>query len=100
MLWVIIERVVHLITLVILIIMLAVIFQNSKIRSDGNSFIQRLEDYKAENEGTRSRNIELIERRNSILQEQQNAYQITVDKRLSVMENTIKKYVEMDNNKK
>jgi len=100
MLWVIIERALQLITLVMLVVMLAVIYQNSKIRSDTTDFTKMLEAYKQENSEVRAKNIELIERRHLILQDQQNTYQITMDKRMSTLENCMKRNCYSDTNNK
>lgn len=90
MLWTLIERVVHLTTLVLLIVMLSIIFTNNKSSQDYTDFENQLANYKKENQETRSNNIAYIERRHNKLQEQQDNYQILVDRRLLNMEAQVK----------
>jgi len=98
--WVFLGRCLNLATLLILIVMLVIVVRNSKVSSDESVLLQQLENYKLEVIETRAKNIELINTKINTLAEQQNAYQITVDKRLTIMENTITKYMELDKNKK
>lgn len=94
MIWVIVERVVHLTTLVLLIVMLSIIFTNSKASQDYTEFDNKLTQYKADNQATRANNIAYIEKRHNKLQEQQDTYQILVDRRLLNMENQVKMLME------
>lgn len=90
MLWVIIERVIHLFTLVLLIVMLSIIFTNNKSSNDILQFDEKLTQYKEENQNTRANNIAYIEKRINKLQEQQDTYQILVDRRLQIMDNQMR----------
>jgi len=94
MLWVIIERVIHLFTLVLLIVMLSIIFVNNKSSKDILQFDEKLAQYKEENQNTRANNIAYIEKRINKLQEQQDTYQILVDRRLLIMDNQVKSLTE------
>lgn len=94
MLWVIIERVIHLFTLVLLIVMLSIIFVNNKSSRDILQFDEKLAQYKEENQNTRANNIAYIEKRINKLQEQQDTYQILVDRRLLIMDNQVKSLME------
>lgn len=90
MVWVIVERAVHLFTLVLLIVMLSVIFTNSKSSVDFLEFDAKLSQYKEENQATRANNIAYIEKRINKLQEQQDTYQILVDRRMVNIEAQVK----------
>jgi len=90
MVWVIVERAVHLFTLVLLIVMLSVIFTNSKSSTDFLEFDAKLAQYKEENQATRANNIAYIEKRINKLQEQQDTYQILVDRRMVNIEAQVK----------
>jgi len=92
--WVVIEKVVHLFTLVLLIVMLSIIFTNNKSSQDFLNFESKLNQYKEENQKTRANNIDYIEKRINKLQEQQDNYQILVDRRLLIMESQIKLLVD------
>jgi len=94
MLWVIVERVVHLFTLVLLIVMLSIIFTNNKTSHDVLQFDEKLTQYKQENQATRANNIAYIEKRINKLQEQQDTYQILVDRRLQIMDNQVRMLLE------
>jgi hypothetical protein len=90
MVWVIVERVVHLFTLVLLIVMLSIIFTNNKASQDSLHFETKLSQYKEENQTVRNNNIAYIEKRINKLQEQQDNYQILVDRRLLIMESQVR----------
>lgn len=90
MLWMILERTINLCTLVLLIVMLSIIFNNNKSSQDFLEFETALSQYKAENQTTRANNIAYIEGRINKLQEYQDNYQILVDRRLNNMETQVK----------
>jgi len=95
--WLIVDRVVTLLTLVMLVLMVTVIFTADRSSKDAIDFKEQLANYKLENQNTRINNIAYIEKRIGKLQEQQDTYQILVDRRLQIMENQIK--LAVDNNK-
>jgi len=90
MLWVIVDKVVTLLTLVMLVLMVTVIYTNNKSSQEITGFETKLSEYKLENQTTRSNNIAYIEKRINKLQEQQDTYQILVDRRLLNMETQVK----------
>lgn len=94
MLWQVIDRVVTLLTLVALVLMVAIIFNSGRSSQDLSLIENKLNQYKIENQNTRSNNINYIEKRINKLQEQQDSYQILVDRRLLIMENQIKLLVD------
>lgn len=94
MLWTVIERVVTLLTLVMLVLMVTIIFTNNKSSQDFAQIKMQLDQYKTENQNTRSNNIAYIEKRINKLQEQQDTYQILVDRRLLNMEAQVKLLME------
>jgi len=90
MLWVVVDRVVTLLTLVALVLMVTIIFANSKSSQDLSIIEQQIAEYKIENQNVRSNNITYIEKRINKLQEQQDTYQILIDRRLLNMETQVK----------
>lgn len=92
--WVIVDRVVTLLTLVMLVLMVTIIFTNNKSSKDFTHFEEQLAQYKIDNQITRNNNIAYLEKRHNKLQEQQDTYQILVDRRLLNMENQVKLLME------
>lgn len=90
MLWNVIDRVVTLLTLVMLVLMVTIIFTNNKSSQDFSQIKMQLDQYKVENQTTRSNNIAYLEKRINKLQESQDTYQILVDRRLLIMEAQVK----------
>jgi len=90
MLWVIVDRVVTLLTLVALVLMVTIIFTSSRSSQDLSLIEQQIAAYKVENQTTRTNNITYIEKRINKLQEQQDTYQILVDRRMLNMEAQVK----------
>lgn len=94
--WLAVERAVHLFTLVLLIVMLSIIFNNNKSSQDFLEFETALSQYKTENQTTRANNIAYVEKRINKLQEYQDNYQILVDRRLLNMEAQVKLLMEVN----
>lgn len=90
MLWNVIDKVVTLLTLVMLVLMVTIIFTNNKSSQDFSQIKMQLDQYKVENQTTRSNNIAYLEKRINKLQESQDTYQILVDRRLLIMEAQVK----------
>lgn len=94
MVWVIIERCVHLVTLVLLVLMICIIFNNNKAGDERNNFNLQLEQFKAENQKVRTSNISYLENRINRVAETQDGYQVTTGSKLSLLENRLDRLAE------
>lgn len=91
MVWVIIERFVHLTTLVLLILMITIVFSNNKSSDERSNFSLQLEDFKQEVGRVRAKNIDMLEGRINRLSETQDNYQNTTSSKLSILEAKVMK---------
>lgn len=94
MFWVIVERTVHLTTLLLLIVMLSIIFTNNKSSHDFSSLELKIEDSKSDLKRVISKNMDYSDGRINKLSENQDNYQILVDRRMHIMEMQVKGLVE------
>lgn len=94
MFWVIVERSVHLTTLVLLIVMLSIIFTNNKSTHDFTSLETKIENSKSDLRKVISNNMDYTDGRVNKLSENQDNYQILVDRRMHIMEMQLKGLVE------
>lgn len=86
MVWVVIERCVHLTTLVLLILMISIIFNNNKTGEERSTFSLQLEEFKIENQKVRAKNIAYLEDKTNKVAETQDRYQVTTSNKLYVLE--------------
>ena len=91
MVWVIIERFVHLMTLFLLILMVSIIFSNNKSDGEISSFNLQLEEFRQDVARVRAKNIEYLENRINKLGETQDNYQNTSASKMSVLEQKVLK---------
>ena len=94
MFWVIVERTVHLTTLLLLIVMLSIIFTNNKSAHDFSSLEIKIENAKSDLKKVISNNMDYTDGRVNKLSEYQDNYQILVDRRMHIMEMQVKGLVE------
>lgn len=90
MLWVIIERAVHLATLVLLVVMLSIIFINNKSSEDLSRIDLKIEQNRADRIKSITTNMEYVDGRLNRLSEAQDNYQVLIDRRLHIMEVVVK----------
>lgn len=91
MVWTIIERVIHLTTLVLLVLMITIIFTNNKSGEDRNNFSLKLEEFKQDNAKVTANNISYVEGRINRLAENQDNYQNTTSTRIYLIEKRVEK---------
>ena len=91
MVWVIIERCVQLTTLVLLILMVTIIFNNNKSGDERDTFNLQLEEFKQEVSKVRAKNITFLEGRINKVSENQDTYQNSTASKLSILEQRIYK---------
>ena len=91
MVWVIIERFVHLMTLVLLILMISIVFNNNKTGDERNAFSLKLEEFKQESKKVTSNNITYVEGRINTLAEIQDGYQVSTSNKLYILEKRMDK---------
>lgn len=91
MVWVIIERVVHLTTLMLLILMITIIFTNNKSGEDRDNFSLKLEQFKQDSLGVMSNNVSYLETRINKSNESQDNYQNTTTTRIYLLEKRVEK---------
>lgn len=86
MVWVVLERCVHLTTLVLLILMISIIFNNNKTGEERNTFTLQLEEFKQENQRVRAHNINFLEGRINKVAETQDSYQVSTSGKLYILQ--------------
>lgn len=89
MVWIIVERAVHIATLMLLILMIAIIFSNNKSSDERTTFNLQLEEFKQEVARVRSKNIEYLENRINRQAETQDNYQNSTSSKLTILEKRI-----------
>jgi cell shape-determining protein MreC len=90
MIWVMIERIVHLTTLVLLIIMISIIFSNNKSTQEVGNFSIKLDSVKQDIYKVLNNNVEYFDARINKLAENQDSYQVGTDQRVYLLEQQIK----------
>lgn len=86
MVWMILERCVHLTTLVLLILMISIIFNNNKTGEERNTFTLQLEEFQKETTRVRNHNVNFLEGRINKVAETQDTYQVTTSSKISILE--------------
>jgi len=101
MVWVIIERFVHLMTLFLLILMVSIVFSSNKSNSETSNFGLQLEQFKQEVSKVRSNNIAYLEGKINRVAEIQDNYQVSTSGELSILKQKVLKMEQEDkkNNK-
>jgi len=89
MFWVILERCVHLTTLVLLILMISIIFNNNKAGEERNNFNLQLEEFRQDVYKVRAKNINFLEGRINKVAETQDTYQVSTSSKLSILEKRV-----------
>lgn len=90
MAWVIVERIVHLLTLVLLIVMISIIMANNKSSEDFGNFSLKLDQFKQESLIVTSKNVDYFDGRVNKLAQVQDSYQVSTDQRVYVLEQRVK----------
>lgn len=91
MVWVIIERFVHLMTLVLLILMISIIFNNNKTGDERNTFSLKLEEFREESKKVTANNVIYLEGRINTLAEIQDTYQVSSSNKQYILEKRMDK---------
>lgn len=86
MVWVIIERIVHLLTLMLLILMISIVMTNNKASEDIGNFGLKIDQVKQEFLVVIGKNVDYYDKRINTLAEIQDRYQVTTDQRVYVLE--------------
>lgn len=89
MIWTLLERIVHLLTFVLLVLMMTVILTNSKSQEDIGNFGLKLDLAKQETLNTISNNVEYFDVRINKLAEKQDSYQVGTDQRVYILEQRV-----------
>lgn len=90
MFWVIIERIVQLLTLMLLIIMISITMTNNKSSEDSGNFGLKLKQYKQETLSVIAKNVDYADGRINRIAENQDFYQVRMDQRVYIVEAQIK----------
>lgn len=90
MIWTLLERIVHLLTFVLLVLMMTVILTNSKSSEDIGNFGLKLDLAKQESLNAIKNNVEYFEARINNVAEKQDSYQVSTDQRVYVLEMRMK----------
>jgi hypothetical protein len=91
MVWVVIERFVHLMTLVLLVLMIVIIFNNNKTGDERSSFSLQLSELREESKKVSANNINYLEGRINTLAEVQDTYQVSTSSKLYILEKKMDK---------
>lgn len=91
MFWKVLERVINLLILMSLILMITILFNNTKAENISEALIQSIAGIKQESLKAISNNVEYFESRINRLSENQDNYQVGTSGRLSVIEQKIQK---------
>lgn len=98
MIWVILDRVVHLMTFMLLVLMVSVIFNNNKTSQEVGNFTLKIDGLHQQTLKTISNNIEYFDQRFNSLSEVQNSYQVGTDQRVYVLEGQMKGLLSLQKN--
>lgn len=90
MLWVIIERIVQILTLTLLIIMISITMTNNKSSEDFGNFGLKLSQYKQETLDVIAKNVDYVDGRLNRIAENQDFYQVRMDQRVYIVEAQMK----------
>jgi len=90
MIWVILDRVVHLMTFMLLVLMISVIFNNNKTSQEVGNFTVKIDGLHSQTMKALSSNIEYFDSRINRLAENQDSYQVGIDQRVTVLESQMK----------
>lgn len=90
MIWVILDRIVHLVTLMLLILMVCIIFNNNKTTEQVGNFTLKVDGLHAQTLKAISSNVEYFETKFNKLAEIQDSYQVSTDQRVYILENRLK----------
>lgn len=96
MVWVIIERFVHLMTLFLLILMVSIVFSSNKSNSETSNFGLQLDQFKQEVGKVRSNNIVYLEGKINRVAEIQDNYQVSTSGELSILKQKVLKMEQAD----
>jgi hypothetical protein len=91
MFWKVIERVINLLILMSLILMITILFNNTKAENISDALIQSIAGVKQDSLKAISNNVDYFESRINRLAENQDNYQVGTSGRLSVIEQRIQK---------
>lgn len=90
MLWVIIERIVQVLTLTLLIIMISITMTNNKSSEDFGNFGLKLNQYRQETLSVIAKNVDYVDGRINRVAENQDFYQVRMDQRVYIVEAQMK----------
>jgi len=90
MVWVIIERIVHLLTLMLLILMISIVMTNNKASEDIGNFGLKIDQVKQEFLVVIGKNMDYVDKRVNGISESQDRYQVGMDQRVYIVEMQLK----------
>lgn len=90
MVWVIIERIVHLLTLMLLILMISIVMTNNKTSEDIGNFSLKLDQLRQDTLVVIGKNVDYADKRINGVAEAQDRYQVGMDQRVYIVEQRIK----------
>lgn len=90
MVWVVIERIVHLLTLMLLILMISIVMTNNKSSEDIGNFGLKIDQVKQDTLVVIGKNVDYVDRRINGIAETQDRYQVGMDQRVYIVEQRIK----------
>lgn len=89
MLWTILERIIHLLTFVLLVLMMTVILTNSKSSQDVGNFGLKLDLVKQDILKVLDNNLNYTDGRLNRISENQDSYQVGMDQRVYILEQRV-----------